>query len=116
MYGDFIRPALSYASLARDEAKYQEYLTEQSVEHEDFFDDKGVLIELGDFYIETAECILSGKSIDKLAENRDLASFLKYIYGEDMEVPDWAEEYYEQGDYSGLLDGIDRDSYKRYIA
>jgi hypothetical protein len=114
---DFINPAISYASLARDEARYQRYLEEMNPPKEDFFDDEGVLIEEGDFYVETTECILAEKSIEKLMDaSDDVYTFLKAVFGDDVEVPDpeYAEEGFEYGDYSTLLDSIDKDAYKCY--
>ncbi len=115
---NYINPAYSYASLARDEAAYQDYLDKMHPEHEDFFDDEGVLIDYGDFYVETDQCVLANSSIRKLANSTDLNGFLQTIYGEDVEIPEWASEYFEDGDYTGILFEMDKiskeDTYKTY--
>ena len=104
-----IKPALSYASLARDEARYQAYLESLNPEKEDFFDDKGVLIFVGDYFYETTEGIFSKETVENIGKENDLKNFTRLIFGEEKEIPEWAAEYFEDGDYTGLAFEMDRD-------
>lgn len=83
--------------------EFRRWLLEDDDIEENLYDDFGIHIEKGDFFVKTDQCTLASSSIKKVAESHDLAGFLTYVYGIETEIPEWTKEYFEDGDYSGIL-------------
>lgn len=103
----------TYASLAKEAELYYEYLEDTYEEPEDIVDIRGDVISYKEYYMETVKGVFSYRTLDNIAEEGNLAHFMGEVFGNETEIPDWAGEYFEDGDYAGLVFEIDRDSFMR---
>lgn len=110
-------PINSYAQLAAEAETYYRELSKRSEEYkEPFYDSYDILIEDGDWYIDTGNDILSQTTINSIynlycKEKKSVSDYIKAIFGiESRESTEedraYYEETYENGDLYALCDSI----------